>query len=258
MNHAASSQRYEIERSQNRFEGVQRWAPLIGGGALALFGLSRRSKSGVAVAGAGALLAYYGSKSASLPGDFDAEASVIVNAPVEKVYQFWHRFDDFPLFMRHLESVTTLGDRRSKWVALGPLGTRVEWIAEITNERPNESLSWSSLSGSDIDVDGAVRFSNAIGNRGTLIEARVKYRVPAGSVGASFAKLLGKDPSFLMEQDLRRLKALMETGEIPTTEGQSHGPRDTLTGVARILDPDQGIARDIPRRDVLKEKRRAS
>jgi hypothetical protein len=77
-------------------------------------------------------------------------------------------------------------------------------------------------------------------------------------VGSGFAKLLGKDPSFLMQQDLRRLKALMETGEIPTTEGQSHGPRDTITGVARVLDPDQGIARDLPMNQTIREKRRAS
>jgi uncharacterized membrane protein len=258
MNHAASIQGRDAGSSQNLSGGVQRWAPLIGGGALALFGLSRRSKSGVAMAGAGALIAYYGNKAASLPGDLTATASVVINAPADKIYQFWRDFEDFPLFMRHLESVTVSGDRRSKWVALGPLGTRIEWNAEITNERANESISWRSLPGSDIDVDGSVIFGNATGNRGTLVEARVQYRVPAGAVGGAFAKLLGKNPSFLMEQDLRRLKALLETGEIPTTEGQSHGPRDRITGVARILDPDQGIARDLPIKETLEAKRRAS
>jgi uncharacterized membrane protein len=257
MNHAASIEGRDVGRSRKQSNGVQRWAPLLGGGALALFGLSRRSKSGVAVAGAGALLAYYGSKAAS-SGDLIASASVIVNAPAEQVYQLWRAFEDFPLFMRHLESVTVTNDRKSKWVALGPLGTRVEWIAEITGERQNESIAWRSLPGSDIDVDGSVQFRKATGNRGTLIEARVEYRVPAGPVGSGFAKLLGKDPSFLMQQDLRRLKALMETGEIPTTEGQSHGPRDTITGVARVLDPDQGIARDLPMNQTIREKRRAS
>lgn len=258
MNHALSIQGRDAGSIRKQLEGVQRWAPLIGGGALALFGLSRRSKSGVAIAGAGALLAYYGNKAASLPGNFVGSASVIVNAPIEQLFQFWRDFEDFPLFMRHLESVTVTGDRRSKWVALGPLGKRVEWEAEITNERQNESISWHSLPGSDIEVDGSVTFQSATGNRGTLIEAQIEYRVPAGRVGAGFAKLLGKDPSFLMEQDLRRLKAFLETGEIPTVEGQSHGFRSRMTGVARVLDPDQGIARDIPVTQTIQEKRRAS
>jgi hypothetical protein len=72
------------------------------------------------------------------------------------------------------------------------------------------------------------------------------------------AKLLGKDPSFLMHQDLRRLKALIETGELPTTEGQSHGPRDRITAAIRVIDPDRPIRRDSRLAEVLSAERRVS
>jgi len=79
---------------------------------------------------------------------------------------------------------------------------------------------------------------------------------PAGELGHAVAKLFGKDPSFIMRQDLRRLKALMETGEIPTIEGQTHGPRSLKVAAFRMMDPDRPIRRDAAFKDVLTAKRR--
>ena len=86
----------------------------------------------------------------------------------------------------------------------------------------------------------------------------------AGSMSRSFRllgaswRLLGKDPGFLMRQDLRRLKALIETGEIPTTEGQPHGPRSGVATVARLMDPDQPVRGSVRAPEVLESKRRIS
>ena len=38
----------------------------------------------------------------------------------------------------------------------------------------------------------------------------------------------GKDPELMLREDLRRFKALMEAGEVPNIEGQTHGPRSAL------------------------------
>src|SRR5918993_3878957 len=62
------------------------------------------------------------------------EKSVVVNRPVQEVYQFWRNFENLPRFMDHLESVTVIGETRSHWVAKGPVGTKVEWDAIIHNE----------------------------------------------------------------------------------------------------------------------------
>jgi uncharacterized membrane protein len=56
----------------------------------------------------------------------------------------------------------------------------------------------------------------------------MSYSPPAGAVGAAFAKLLGSDPGQRMQSDLRRLKQILETGEIPTTVGQTRGARSLL------------------------------
>jgi uncharacterized membrane protein len=223
-----------------------------------LLGLSRRSKAGVAIAASGGLLALVGAKAVSRQRRFAAGSSMLVNCAPDEAYRFWRKLENLPLFMRHLESVTITGDRTSRWIAVGPLGVRVRWDAEIVAERPNELLAWHSLEGSDLLVDGSVEFRSAPANRGTLITATIIYEPPVGPIGRAVAKIFGKDPGFLMRQDLRRLKALIETGEIPTTEGQTHGPRSGVTAVARVLDPDQAVHSESRIVEVISAKRRVS
>jgi uncharacterized membrane protein len=119
-------------------------------------------------------------------------------------------------------------------------------------------IAWRSLPDSEIYVDGIVKFRNAPANRGTIITVVVVYQPPAGTLGAALAKILGKDPSFMMRQDLRRLKALIEAGEIPTVEGQSHGPRSAVAGASRLLNPDDPIRGEGNLTDIAEARRRAS
>src|SRR5439155_283992 len=91
------------------------------------------------------------------------EEAVTINRPVDEVYQFWRSFQNFPRFMRHLESVDALGDRRSRWRAKSPAGSSVEWYAELIEERENEWIAWRSVDGSCVDNSGSVRFREAPG-----------------------------------------------------------------------------------------------
>jgi uncharacterized membrane protein len=154
--------------------------------------------------------------------------SLIINKSPEEVYRFWRNFEQLPRFMNHLESVRNLGGNRWHWVAKGPAGTKVEWDAEITEDKPNEIIGWRSLDGSDVHNAGSVRFSRAPGNRGTILRVHLRYNPPAGKAGAMAAKILGEAPEKQIAVDLLRLKQLIETGEIARTEGQAAGrPRST-------------------------------
>jgi uncharacterized membrane protein len=260
MTDTVFSQKRHDAQSRKTLDSIQRWAPMIGGATLALLGLSRRSKSGLAVAAAGGLVAYIATNSNanSLLDRFVASASVVVDASPKELYDFWMDLEHFPLFMRHLEAVTVTENGRSHWVARSPVGTRVEWDAQIITQRENETISWQSLPGSDIEIEGQVTFRALPQGRGTLVQVQIRYRPGTRNAGIQFAKLLGKDPSFLMRQDLRRLKALVETGEVPTTEGQSHGRRSAIVGAARVLNPDDAIPPDVPIAEVYELKRRVS
>ncbi|HVF86762.1 MAG TPA: SRPBCC family protein, partial [Pyrinomonadaceae bacterium] len=121
------------------------------------------------------------------------------------------------------ESVRVTDDKRSHWVAKAPAGTTVEWDAEVYNEKQNEMIAWRSLEGADVDNAGSVHFERASGGRGTVVKVSLKYDPPGGVIGATIAKLFGEAPDQQIQEDLRRLKQVMEAGEIPTTEGQSSG-----------------------------------
>src|SRR5262245_20264349 len=151
-----------------------------------------------------------------------AEAITISRSP-EELYRFWRDSQNLPRFMKHLESVQATGDKRSHWVAKAPAGTTVEWDAEITQDRPNELIAWRSLDGGDVDNVGSVRFERAPGGRGTVVKVNMRYSPPAGVIGAGVARLFGEAPEWQIKDDLRRLKQVMETGEIITTEGQPAG-----------------------------------
>lgn len=148
--------------------------------------------------------------------------SVTINCPRHDVYAFWRDFERLPSFMIHLEAVDTTGNGRSHWVAKGP-GARVEWDAEVTDERAGEVIAWRALEGSDVPNGGVVRFSDAPADRGTVVQVDLYYDPPGGSAGAAVATVFGEDPSQQLRDDLRRFKQVMETGEVVRSEGSPRG-----------------------------------
>lgn len=164
-----------------------------------------------------------GPRGRTASGAIHIEKVVTINRSPEELYHFWHSFENLPRFMDHLISVRHIGENRWHWVAQGPATFRVEWDAEITDDRLNERIAWHSLDPSDVDHSGEVRFERAPGGRGTVVRVRLDYRVPGGLLGARLAKLLGRAPEQQIDVDLRRFKQFMETGEIARTEGQPAG-----------------------------------
>jgi uncharacterized membrane protein len=148
--------------------------------------------------------------------------TVTVNRPPAEIYAFWRNFENLPSFMVHLESVRELDQRLSYWKMRAPLGTTVEWTAEIVEDRPNELISWRSVEGAEVDHAGQVRFLPAPGGRGTEIHLDVRYDPPAGAVGAAIAKALGQEPSQQVDGDLRRFKQVLEVGEVVHSDASIH------------------------------------
>jgi uncharacterized membrane protein len=160
-----------------------------------------------------------GESPAPRSGAIRVEQVTTINRPIDEVYHFWREFQNFPRFMRHLESVETTGGRRSRWRAKGPAGVIVEWEAEMIEERESEWIAWRSLEGADVPNSGSVRFRRAPGARGSELRVQMEYRPPAGRVGRGIAWLFGSDPEQQIREDLRRAKQLLETGEITLSEG---------------------------------------
>jgi uncharacterized membrane protein len=148
--------------------------------------------------------------------------TITINRSPEEVYNFWRDLEKLPSFMYHLESVQSTGENRSHWVARGPAGVRVEWDAEITEDKPNELIAWRSVEGSDVDNSGWVEFEPAPGGRGTIVRVNIQYNPPGGMIGAGIAKLMGKEPGQQVQDDLRRFKQILETGEVVQSDASIH------------------------------------
>lgn len=204
----------------------------LGGGALVLVGLSRRSLPGMGLAAVGGSVAYHAltghwpmQQSNGIDADYSIRVNraVTINKPVEELYRLWRDFENLPRLMSHLESVTVQDGKRSHWVASAPLGKTVEWDAEIINEDENRLIAWRSIGDADVESAGSVRFEKAPGDRGTEVHVKMEYMPPGGVAGAMFAKLFQEEPSQQVHADLQRLKQTLEAGEVPSTEGQPRG-----------------------------------
>lgn len=228
------SQMQQQSNSQN-LSDAERWASLIGGGAMVLMGLQQRSLRGALMALAGGGLAYHGATSQQSIKDtvsnkvgeamggnqsLRVEKSVTIAKPADELYRFWRNFENLPRFMKHLKSVTVYDDRRSHWIANAPMGNSVEWDAEMVQDQENHLIAWTSVADADVDNSGFVRFQPAPGDRGTEVKVVIEYNPPGGAIGNAIAKLFGESPEQQVGDDLRRFKMLMEAGEIATTEGQ--------------------------------------
>lgn len=192
------------------------------GGALLLLGLRKRGMLGLGMAAVGGYLAYRAATgndpvmaAAGLSGNATAakpifvEHSVVIDRPAQAVYDFWRKLENLPQIMSHLESVTALDEKRSRWVAKAPLGTHVEWEAEIVNDKPGQRIGWHSLPGATVDNAGSVQFES-LPNGGTRVHVALSYRPPAGPLGAAVAKLFGEEPSQQIAEDLQKFKAAFE------------------------------------------------
>jgi uncharacterized membrane protein len=219
---------------------TERIFSVLGGAALATWGLSRGGFGGLLLGALGGALIYRGATghcscyqaldlstaerrgpATSIPAGHGVhvEERIVIDKPVAELYRFWRNLDNLGHFLQHVESVRCEGNR-SRWLACGPLGTHFEWEAEIINERDNELIAWRSLPGSSVDTAGSVHF-RVLPGRSTEIHVNLKYDPPGGKAGDAVARLMGDSPQQEIRDDLQRLKAFLETGQMAGKTGQT-------------------------------------
>ncbi len=161
-------------------------------------------------------------RSRALPAPKPVRRAITIAVPPEQVYAFWRDLENLPSFMTRLVSIEPFEARRSHWRAHGPAGTFLQWDAEIVEDLPNSLIRWQSLPDSVIRHQGRVRFRPAPGLRGTEVSLEVQYEAPGGRIGRWLSSLTREVVGIHFENDLRRLKQLLEVGEIVCSDASAH------------------------------------
>jgi uncharacterized membrane protein len=146
------------------------------------------------------------------------EESIVVRRTAAELFRLWRDLATMGRVFRHVERVDCASSHRSHWVAKGPIGTTVEWDAEVINEVENELIGWQSLPGSEIDCAGSVRFEPLGDGSETRVHVVLRYDPPGGKLGAVVASALGADPAAAVVEDLMRFKRQVESGRVPTKD----------------------------------------
>jgi uncharacterized membrane protein len=126
-----------------------------------------------------------------------------VDAPVERVYNQWTQFEDFPRFMEGVKEVHQQGDERLHWRA-DVNGKDKEWYARITRQVPDEVIAWESEGGAN--NAGTVIFKPLSPER-TELEVHMQYETE------DFTEAVGGALGFLsrrVDNDLKHFKEFIE------------------------------------------------
>lgn len=215
-------------RIENRWEIMQtNWSPAtrlaagVTGGLLAIYGLRCHGASAALATTAGAGLLLRGVLNREMKaltgigagrGCVSIQKTVNIHAPIERVFDFWSHVENFARFMSHVLEVEDRGQGRSHWRVAGRGGITMQWDAQVTGYEKNRMLAWRSDSGSGIGHSGVVNFRPAH-DGSTQVNLRVSYSPPAGAIGHTVASLFGADLKTLLDEDMVRLKSLLEEGK---------------------------------------------
>ncbi len=156
--------------------------------------------------------------------------AVTIRRPASELYAFWRDVENLQRVIKDPVQISAISADESHWKVTAPTGS-VEWDSLIINDEPGALIAWRSREGTEVPNAGSVRFAAAPGDEGTEVTVAIEYDPPGGTLGKWVAKLTGEDAGLRVYIALKRLKALMEAGEIPTTDGQSVGdPRASAKG----------------------------
>ncbi|HEY1767424.1 MAG TPA: SRPBCC family protein [Terracidiphilus sp.] len=182
------------------------------------------------------------------PEDSDGKlwvrTTALIQGEARELYSIWRNVEVAPLWQEQIASVVVTGERTSHWVMQNGSGT-LEWDAEILADEPGRRIAWRSISG-DSNNAGEVIFEPSPGGRGTFVTVLQEFRM--GKLSSAWQTLRGRNPKQAVVENLRHFKALAETGEIPRTQGQPHGPRGTIgamkaSAYTETVDTPPGLAR---------------
>jgi uncharacterized membrane protein len=166
-------------------------------------------------------------------------ASVTINASPDHVYAFVRRLERLPMFVGFIESVRELAPDRYRWVASLPGGGTAEWDVEIDEDVPGQRIVWRSTSGAAVDLTGVIGFTRAPGRDMTEVALELRLGTRGIPPSPALTRLFARAQ---VKGYLRRLKQVIETGEVLVSDATLHGEPHPAqpSGEARVTASEGG------------------
>jgi uncharacterized membrane protein len=139
-----------------------------------------------------------------------------VAVPVDRAYEAWTKFDEFPKFMHRVLNVEEKGDNKISWQEKIWFSTR-QWEGEVTEKRKNELIAWKTKNGTQ--HKGVVTFHPLADNL-TRVMVDMEFE-PTGMI-----EKMGSGLRFVkraVQSDLARFKAYVELAD---AKGIDYRPSD--------------------------------
>jgi uncharacterized membrane protein len=166
-------------------------------------------------------------------------SSVVVEAPVNRVYDYWRNLENLSNFMTNIEEVRTIGPDRTHWRVKGPLGAKVEYDAQITQDEENRAIGWNTVEG-DVQTTGQVFFQE-LGPETTRVDVTMNYSDPPGGKLGEVGSRFVANPQAMMDQDLQYFKEIMEGRATPEEIQQRTSVASAQSGVVAFLTSGTGL-----------------
>ncbi len=162
------------------------------------------------------------------PKDADGKrwvrTTALIGRDPQTLYELWRDIEKVPMWQEEIAQVNVTSPKTSHWKMVSGDKT-IEWDSEILADEPGQRIAWRSIGG-DSDNAGEVVFEKSFAERGTIVTVLQEFRM--GALASFWETVVGRNPKQAVIENLRHFKAYAETGEIPRTQGQPHGPRGTV------------------------------
>lgn len=141
------------------------------------------------------------------------QKTINIGAPVESVFDFWSKPENFPHFLPDVSEVSSQPNSHYRWTVKGPGGVPVHWDSVMTDFKRNEMISWQTMPNAIVSNSGRILFTrNDDGT--TRVDLDLCYHPPGGALGHMAARVFRADAKSKLDADLMRIKNLFETGDI--------------------------------------------
>jgi len=148
---------------------------------------------------------------------FVFKKTITISRDRSDVYYYWRNLENLPNIMKHVHKVRKLQDKKYHWEAIFG-DKKFKWNAQITEEIPDQKISWESLESADVSNSGTVEFFDAPNNRGTELHVTINYLPSETESGKIIAGILNPIFRKLVKKDLNEFRRKLEKGEISVTK----------------------------------------